>query len=327
MIAEPRNYDDAWMPDAATIAGARHHAGFLAAADSTRKASTDEHPTVGPNLIPNASFEQIENGQPVAWKVRNYNGPAEHAVVEGGRTGKHCLKITSDKGSDTSWFTDVPVEPGALYKLSGWVKTQQVKGARGALFNVHVLDAGATDPVAGAKDWTYIEHIVKNDNRTSFSINCLFGGWGKSTGTAWYDDLSLVQMNPSPTDPIRRVIDRVAADAAAHEGGAIVGATRSSKPLDEGGDPARGRELFFKNEIIGCTRCHKVGDVGGDVGPDLSDLAKRTDRAYILESLIDPNAKIAESYTQSTISPMPPMQLLISDDEIRDLVAYLSTLK
>ncbi|QNN20905.1 c-type cytochrome [Planctomycetales bacterium ZRK34] len=328
MIAESRNFQDAWLPDAATIAGARHSAGFLAAADSARKAAPhDDQPKVGPNLMPNASFEEIQNGQPVAWKVRNYNGPADHAIVEAGRTGDHCLKISSSVGSDTSWFVDVPVTPGALYRLSGWVKTDSVKGARGGLFNVHGLKDGVTDAISGSQDWTRVQREFRNDSRTRFSINCLFGGWGKSTGTVWYDDVSLVMVHELPTEPLQRVIRRVAADAEARQSGAIAGAARSGKPLDQGGDPARGRAIFFKNELVGCVRCHKVANEGGDVGPDLSDIAKRTDRAYILESLIDPNAKIAESYKQSPISPMPPMQLLISDDEIRDLVAFLSTLK
>ena len=43
-------------------------------------------------------------------------------------------------------------------------------------------------------------------------------------------------------------------------------------------------------------RCHKFKGVGGDVGPDLAKISKPGDRNYILESIVDPNAKIAPGY-------------------------------
>ena len=45
-----------------------------------------------------------------------------------------------------------------------------------------------------------------------------------------------------------------------------------------------------------CIRCHKIGGQGGEAGPDLTQVAKRHDRAGLLESLIDPNAKIAANF-------------------------------
>ncbi len=63
-----------------------------------------------------------------------------------------------------------------------------------------------------------------------------------------------------------------------------------------GGDPARGRELFRGHRIAQCQRCHKAQGEGGDAGPDLSQVAMRHDRASLLESLVDPSAKIAPNY-------------------------------
>ena len=63
-----------------------------------------------------------------------------------------------------------------------------------------------------------------------------------------------------------------------------------------GGDPARGRELFRGHRIAQCQRCHKAQGEGGDAGPDLSQVASRHDRASLLESLVDPSAKIAPNY-------------------------------
>ena len=119
-----------------------------------------------------------------------------------------------------------------------------------------------------------------------------------------------------------------------------------------------------------CIRCHKVGPTGGVLGPDLSKVASRLTTEKILESLVNPQAELAEGYgllvatlkdgstvsgsivkaspksysfqspdgKESTLersliaeevltSPMPPAGTILTKVEIRDLIAYLSTLK
>ena len=63
-----------------------------------------------------------------------------------------------------------------------------------------------------------------------------------------------------------------------------------------GGDKQRGETLFREHAAAACMRCHKVNGSGGDAGPDLSEIGSKKDRAYILESIIVPNAKIAETF-------------------------------
>ena len=64
----------------------------------------------------------------------------------------------------------------------------------------------------------------------------------------------------------------------------------------EGGDLEKGRELFFGRGAASCRRCHKVGSNGGEVGPALTKIGKEKDRAYLLEAIVDPNAKIAKGF-------------------------------
>lgn len=63
-----------------------------------------------------------------------------------------------------------------------------------------------------------------------------------------------------------------------------------------GGDAEAGRRLFFDRTELSCLRCHKMQGTGGEVGPDLTGLGKRVDRAYILESLVEPNRQIAKGF-------------------------------
>jgi hypothetical protein len=69
-----------------------------------------------------------------------------------------------------------------------------------------------------------------------------------------------------------------------------------------------------------------VNGKGGDVGPILEGIAVRGDRAYLLESLMDPNAKLAKGFEGLSISPMPPLGALMKEQELEDILAFLSTL-
>jgi putative membrane-bound dehydrogenase-like protein len=92
------------------------------------------------------------------------------------------------------------------------------------------------------------------------------------------------------------------------------------------GHPKRGEELFFTSPTALCVSCHTVGGKGGSEGPILDGIAVRSDKAYILESLMDPNAKLAKGYEKLPISPMPPLGVLLKEQELADILAYLHTL-
>lgn len=63
-----------------------------------------------------------------------------------------------------------------------------------------------------------------------------------------------------------------------------------------GGDAQNGRRLFYRHEGAQCARCHVVDDFGGDVGPPLNHIGSQLSREQILQSLVDPGARIAPGY-------------------------------
>ncbi len=63
-----------------------------------------------------------------------------------------------------------------------------------------------------------------------------------------------------------------------------------------GGDPNRGARIFYGNQTAQCIRCHAYGDYGGSAGPRLNGVASRLTREQILESLIEPSARIAPGF-------------------------------
>jgi len=64
----------------------------------------------------------------------------------------------------------------------------------------------------------------------------------------------------------------------------------------KGGDGESGREIFTQKPKAGCVRCHSVEGQGGQIGPELTWLRHSVERLHILESIIVPNATIAEGF-------------------------------
>lgn len=63
-----------------------------------------------------------------------------------------------------------------------------------------------------------------------------------------------------------------------------------------GGDKENGEKLFKEHVVAQCGRCHKVEESGGEAGPDLTGISTKKDRRYLLESIVLPNAQIAEGF-------------------------------
>jgi quinoprotein glucose dehydrogenase len=63
-----------------------------------------------------------------------------------------------------------------------------------------------------------------------------------------------------------------------------------------GGNAEEGKKVFLERQDVACIRCHKINGEGGEVGPDLTGIATRKNREYILESILFPNKQIAAGF-------------------------------
>ncbi len=66
-------------------------------------------------------------------------------------------------------------------------------------------------------------------------------------------------------------------------------------PLAEGGNAARGRHIFF-GETAACSRCHRVGAEGAEIGPDLTTIARIRQPRDLVEAILLPSASFARGY-------------------------------
>ncbi len=64
----------------------------------------------------------------------------------------------------------------------------------------------------------------------------------------------------------------------------------------EGGDAKVGERLFFENSSLQCAKCHRVGNRGSELGPDLSYIAAKKSRKDFVESIAYPNQSISEGF-------------------------------
>jgi putative heme-binding domain-containing protein len=65
----------------------------------------------------------------------------------------------------------------------------------------------------------------------------------------------------------------------------------------QGGNAGNGQAVFRRL----CISCHKVGDAGANFGPDMTKVGERLTGPKLVESIIDPNADIAEKYLSTSV--------------------------
>ncbi len=289
LIMDPLNGDDMWLSQSLRNSGAK----------AVRKAK------LGEESIPNNSFEKLDGDIPAHWTPHYFRGAkAKFRVADLARSGKRSVEMSANKDAEYSVYIDVPVEKKSTYELSVWIKTENVIGeGRGAMLYVKGHpDSPVTVGVKGSKDWTQVKVKIRTyDEVESVRIHCLFGGWGTVTGKAWFDDVSLRKLT----------YEKISA---------------SDEAKVAAGDVIRGKKIFMTHPVAACIRCHVVKGAGGPIGPALDTIATRKKEDYILQSLVDPGATIAEGF-QGKVSPMPPMGVLLKPQELADVMAYLMTLK
>ena len=160
-------------------------------------------PAAGVNILANGSFEDMDAKWPKGGGRSTSRARASFAIDETvARTGRRSVRISSENGADSGFQTAVEVKPYSKYRLSGWIKTQDIKPgtSKGALFNIHGMDF-MTAAVKGTQDWTRVEVSFDTGATDAVLINCLFGGWGRATGTAWFDDVGLELLSSRPANP------------------------------------------------------------------------------------------------------------------------------
>ncbi len=194
-------------------------AAFLISAFVHSAAWCQQSPDAKANLLTNGDFKKGMEG----WELLSFGkqGQAnvvkpEDVMVDGLkpraagqpapdpteiRDGKPSLKIDNMNPDDTAVKQKVTVKPATRYRLSGWIKTKgveaknmMVKKPTGASL---CLMGGfeKSEDVLRTKGWTYVKYEFSSGTRSEIVVGARIGIYATPVkGTAWFSDISLVEL-------------------------------------------------------------------------------------------------------------------------------------
>src|SRR5207245_4766313 len=174
-------------PAPATLAQTNLIAGRLTAVPPT---------ALSPNPAQNPGVEANRGGVPTGWTGGGglaLDQPTTHS-------GSFSYRWSNGPSSDQPIFLKA-----GIYNFSAWIKTQGVgSGNAGLRLQVDFRPGGVgqwftTDPIQGTADWTLYQIrsiVVPQDLQAALRLE----NFGGATGTAWFDDVVMVQQLPQPVD-------------------------------------------------------------------------------------------------------------------------------
>jgi alpha-L-arabinofuranosidase len=144
------------------------------------------------------------------WEIAVYGArPAIGGDTAMRHEGAQSLRVEASEPSDTALAQEVAVSPGHWYRFSAWVRTRglEARDAR-VLGAVQVQRPGGTGGIAsspsvsGDTEWRRAEAYFLGPPDGRVRLCLFFAGFGKATGTVWFDEARLDEVNPSSA-PLR----------------------------------------------------------------------------------------------------------------------------
>jgi len=154
----------------------------------------------GGNIIKNPGFEEVTGGIPANWSTEAFK-PSSNAVQfvseAGAHSGSKCFSIINKDPNDCKIVQDLKVQPGKVYKVSCWIKTDNIKNQPGSA-NITLLQGKGIYTSnelsnTGGK-WQNLEFYIRtlNDGGEDVHLALRLGGQGTvNQGKASFDDVSM----------------------------------------------------------------------------------------------------------------------------------------
>jgi alpha-N-arabinofuranosidase len=172
-------------------------AAALASAEAQSRAIRPEPST----RLQNAGFESAvlhEN-----WTLHVYGAAPKLALDQTVfHEGRQALRVSAESLSDTALGQELKLQPGRWYRLTGWVRTEKLDPREAPVCGTFQIQAPGGHGViasgrnhSGTSDWVRetVCFTPPADGLTRIAI--FFVGYGKGTGTAWFDDIVLEEID------------------------------------------------------------------------------------------------------------------------------------
>lgn len=144
----------------------------------------------GAQLLQNGRFTGTENGVPTSWRLEAWARDLTDVGWEPGTDGGGLARIVNRGPNDARLCQTIAVTPGAEYRVTARVKTENVGLATaGALIAIEPRIADSID-VKGTQAWQTLEVRATNQDAASWDVCLRLGSYANlNTGTAWYTDV------------------------------------------------------------------------------------------------------------------------------------------
>lgn len=84
----------------------------------------------------------------------------------------------------------------------------------------------------------------------------------------------------------------------------------SQLALADSGNAIRGREIYLNAEKAACGKCHRLGDQGTAIGPELTGAGRRFSKIHIIESILEPSRAIAPAFRNLSVQLKDGQELI-----------------
>ncbi len=161
------------------------------------------------NLLHNPGFEELgADGLPTGWATEAYItrvGISNFAVTEAAHSGQYAVVVENYDMNDARFAQTITVEPNTTYRLSGWIRADDIldagHGANLSIGSVYVFSDSVYETNG---EWRYIETYGRTDSdQKELTVFVRVGGYsGESQGRASFDDIALEKVTELQGDPV-----------------------------------------------------------------------------------------------------------------------------
>jgi len=196
----------------------------------------------GQNLIKNAGFETQTNGVLSDWTIGKISSGVTSGVIStDAKSGSKSFKITHSKTANTLVTQNINVEQNKLYKVSFWVKTENISNPKAsASVTLYYGDnsagcKGILELMNSDSNWQKVDAFIQTlkDVNIPLTVALRLGGQGTDTaGTAYFDDISIQLVDKLPTGTKMSSFYVPASNVNTNTNNNSASGTSNSKPMD-----------------------------------------------------------------------------------------------
>ncbi len=180
--------------------------------------------------------------------------------------------VSSDASLSNAALQLLARSGGASEKVVPIIEKVLEKGKPADMQDAFATLASIKSPAAIATLQTWLKKLQSNEVPAATHLDLLEAARAQND-TALNESIAAYEKSKSPDDKLAAFRETL-----------------------QGGNAERGKHLSLEHLAAQCTRCHKIGGEGAEVGPDLTKIGKLMNREQLLEAIVLPNATIAKGY-------------------------------